>query len=162
MFDAMFVLARRARPSLKRRAPGSALAGGLTALVIALALPAAAIAASSEVNTGPVHGRIVGQSYYPIANKNWSFTVTVTKADGKALSGTVEIEFTAPALGFKKPVGYDGGKGQAKATHAFTHGRWHETLTFPAQAEGEPLMVQAVVRTKSGSITLDWPIVVKA
>ncbi len=131
-------------------------------LALTLGTPAAALAApSSEVNTGPVHGRIHGQSFYPVANKNWSFTVTVTNAAGKALSGTVEIEFTAPKLGFKNPVGYDG-KNPKAATHAFTHGRWQETLTFPTQAAGEPLMVQAVVRTKSGSITLDWPIVVKA
>jgi hypothetical protein len=35
------------------------------------------------------------------------------------------------------------------------------TIEFPAAAVGHPLKVQAVVHTRIGSVTLDWPIAVQ-
>jgi hypothetical protein len=37
----------------------------------------------------------------------------------------------------------------------------HDTLKFPAAAAGMPLTFQAVVHTRLGSITLDWPVTVR-
>jgi len=42
-----------------------------------------------------------------------------------------------------------------------TNGGWHDTLEFPADAVGEPLIFRAIVHTRLGSITLDWPIKVR-
>jgi hypothetical protein len=103
----------------------------------------------ASVHTGPVRGTLTGQNHAPKANQNWSYSVTVADASGHPLNGTVDIEF---AFG-GQVVGHD-----TPPTHPVVDGRWHDTLTFPAQAVGEPLSVQAVVHTRLGSITLDWPI----
>jgi hypothetical protein len=46
-------------------------------------------------------------------------------------------------------------------THPVRNGRWHDTLKFPADSVGEPLVFQAVVHTSLGSVTLDLPITAK-
>ncbi len=135
---------------------GATLVGLLGALVLALGMPAGALAApSSEVNTGPVHGRIVGQSFYPVVGKHWTFTVTVTDRHGHPLSGTLNVEFTEAGA----VVGHD-----TPATDSFHNGRWGEYLIFPNRQEVglAEFAVQVVVHTKDGSITLVWPILVKA
>ena len=81
----------------------------------------------------------------------WAYSVKVTDAAGHPLYGTVDIEF---AFG-GQVVGHD-----TPPTKTLVAGRWHDSLTFPAQAVGQPLAVQAVVHTSAGSITLDWPITV--
>jgi hypothetical protein len=71
----------------------------------------------------------------------------VSDAAGHPLSGTVEIEFVV--------VGRD-----TPSSHPVANGRWRDTMTFPADAVGHPLTFRAVVHTRGGSITLDWPITV--
>ena len=66
--------------------------------------------------------------------------------------GTVDIQF---AFG-GQVVGRD-----TPPTHPVVNGRWHDTLKFPAAAVGMPLTFQAVVHTRLGSITLDWPVTVR-
>jgi hypothetical protein len=134
---------------------GQAVAGLLVALALALSMPAGALAASSEVNTGPVHGRIVGQSYYPVAGKHWTFTVTVTDRHGNPLSGKLNVEFTLNGA----VVGHD-----TPPVDSFHNGHWGEYLIFPKRAEVglKGFAVQVVVHTKDGSITLVWPVLVKA
>lgn len=75
--------------------------------------------------------------------------MTVTDDHGQPLSGTVEIGF---AFG-GQIVGRD-----TPPSHPVTNGQWRDSLKFPAQAVGMPLSVHAVVHTRLGSITLDWPI----
>jgi hypothetical protein len=103
----------------------------------------------ASVRTGPVHGRLAGENHAPKVNQTWRYSVTVTDASGHPLAGTVDIEFTFGG----QVVGHD-----TPPTHPVVDGRWHDSLKFPAQAVGEPLSVQAVVHTRLGSITLDWPI----
>jgi hypothetical protein len=43
--------------------------------------------------TPPVRGTLRGQNHAPRINKAWSYSVTVTSASGRPLSGTVDIEF---------------------------------------------------------------------
>jgi hypothetical protein len=107
---------------------------------------------TSSVSTGPVHGKLTADNHAPIVNKAWHYSVTVTDASGHPLSGTVDIEFVfgGTVVGRDRPP-----------THPVTNGRWHDTLEFPADAVGEPLTFRAVVHTRLGSITLDWPIVVR-
>jgi hypothetical protein len=104
---------------------------------------------TASVTTGPVRGTLHGANHAPKAGKPWPYSVTVADAAGHPLSGTVDIQF---AFG-GQVVGRD-----RPPTHPFKNGRWHDNLQFPAQAVGFPLTFQAVVHTRLGSITLDWPV----
>lgn len=99
--------------------------------------------------TPPVHATLVGQNHSPTVNKLWGYSLTVTDAKGRPLSGTVDVEFTFNG----QVVGHD-----TPPTDPITDGHWHEEITFPPDAIGEPIAVQAVVHTSIGSITLDWPV----
>jgi hypothetical protein len=106
----------------------------------------------SSVSTGPVHGTLRGANQAPRINRDWSYAISVTDAGGHPLSGTVDIEF---AFG-GQVVG-----GDTPPTHPVTNGRSYDKLKFPAAAVGMPLTFQAVVHTRLGSITLDWPVTVR-
>jgi hypothetical protein len=107
---------------------------------------------AASVTTGPVRGSLTGADHAPAAGKKWLYSVKVTDASGKPLSGSVDIEF----LFAGQVVGRD-----SPPTHPVKNGTWQDLLTFPDQAIGEPLTLQAVVHTSLGSITLDWPVAVK-
>ncbi|MGO9972158.1 MAG: hypothetical protein ACLP01_04965 [Solirubrobacteraceae bacterium] len=132
----------------------TAAAAVLAGAALALGVAVDALAASSEVNTGPVHGRIIGQNYYPVVGTHWKFNVTVTDRHGHALSGTLNVEFTldGSVVGHDKPP-----------VDSFHNGHWGEYLIFPNLQEVglHGFAVQVVVHTKDGSITLVWPILVK-
>ncbi len=132
------------------KAAAAVLAGAALALGVAVD----ALAASSEVTTGPVHGRIIGQSYYPVVGKHWRFNVTVTDRHGHPLSGTLNVQFTLNG----SYVGSDTPK-----TDSFHNGHWGEYLIFPNRPEVglHGFAVQVLVHTRDGSITLVWPILVK-
>ncbi len=98
-----------------------------------------------------MRGTLHGANHAPAANKKWPYSLTVTDAAGKPLSGTVDIEF----LFAGQVVGHD-----TPPTHAVKDGHWHDRLTFPPAAVGQPLTFRAVVHTQQGSITLDWPVTV--
>jgi hypothetical protein len=104
------------------------------------------------VFTPPLHATLVGENHTPTANKPWPYTVTAVDAKGRPLSGMVTIEFTFNGT----VVGHD-----TPPTHKITNGRWHDNLTYPAQAVGEPIALQAVVHTGIGSATLQWAIKVQ-
>ncbi len=100
----------------------------------------------------PMKATLVGENHAPIATKLWPYTVTATDANGKALSGRVDVEFTfnGTVVGHATPP-----------TDPLTDGRWHDNLTFPPAAVGEPIVLQVVVHTSLGTMTLDWPVKVK-
>ncbi len=146
----------QSRPQTLVAACGRGVAGLLAGLALALGMPAGALAASSEVTTGPVHGRIIGHSYYPVAGQHWTFNVTVTDRHGNPLSGTLNVEFTLDG----SVVGHD-----TPPSDSFHNGHWGEYLIFPPKRQEVGLKgfaVQVVVHTKDGSITLVWPVLVKA
>jgi hypothetical protein len=97
----------------------------------------------------PIHATLVGENHRPIANKLWPYTVTATDANGRPLTGTVDVEFTfsGTVVGHASPP-----------TDPLTDGRWQDKLTFPSRAIGEPIDLQVVVHTQIGSVTLDWPV----
>ena len=109
-------------------------------------------ASTSSVSAGPVHGRLIADNHAPVVNKDWHYSLTVTDAAGHPLSGTVDIEFVFSGV----VVGRD-----TPPTHPVTAGRWHDTVRFPAASVGKPLTFRAVVHTRLGSMTLDWPIMVR-
>lgn len=107
---------------------------------------------SATVTTGPVHGTLSGQDHAPKVNRAWRYSLEVTDVTGHPLSGTVDIEFMFGG----QVVGRD-----TPPTHRVTEGRWHDTIEFPATAVGVALTFRAVVRTRLGSISLDWPVTVR-
>jgi hypothetical protein len=104
------------------------------------------------VSTGPVRGTLRGENHAPRINQDWAYSINVTDASGGPLSGKVEVQFVFGG----QVVGRD-----TPPSHPVTNGRWHDTLKFPAAAVGMPLTFQAVVHTRLGSITLDWPVTVR-
>jgi len=100
----------------------------------------------------PIRATLVGENHHPTANKLWPYTVTATDAKGRPLPGKVDVEFVfnGTVVGHASPP-----------TDPLKNGRWHDRLTFPAQAIGEPLDLRIVVHTPIGSVTLDWPVKAK-
>ena len=115
------------------------------------AAPPASTTPSPSVTSGPVHGALRAAGHTPVAGHPWPYSVHVTDANGKPLSGTVDIEFAFNG----SVVGHD-----TPPTHALTEGAWQDKLTFPSTALGYPLVFQAVVHTSAGSVTLGWPVTV--
>jgi hypothetical protein len=113
----------------------------------------APVGGSASVTTGPVHARLTAQDHGPRVTRPWHYSVTVTDAAGKPLSGTVDVEFVFGGT----VVGHD-----SPPTHALRRGRWHDYLQFPAQAAGQSISLQAVVHTRLGAVTLDWPVSVQS
>jgi hypothetical protein len=104
---------------------------------------------SSEVTTGPVRGKLVGDNHTPKLKANWFYTVTVTDANGHPLSGTVltQFAFGGQVEGHETPP-----------THKLVDGRLHDRINFPPESLNVPLTMQTVVHTPKGSITLSWPV----
>jgi hypothetical protein len=100
----------------------------------------------------PMKATLVGPNHAPTANKLWPYTVTATDANGKPLSGTVDVEFTfhGTVVGHATPP-----------TDPLRNGRWHDNLTFPPAAVGQPIALQVVIHTQLGTMTLSWPVKVK-
>ena len=107
---------------------------------------------AASVTTGPVRGALHAENHAPRVKQNWRYSVVASDAAGHPLSGAVDIEFVFAG----QVVGRD-----TPPTHPVAHGHWQDTIQFPADAVGMPLTFQAVVHTRVGSITLDWPITVR-
>lgn len=135
--------------------------GGLlvTALTVTLALSTAeAIGTSSALAAGSIRVSIEAGNHSPIANKKWNYSLTITSVSGSKLSGTVTTEFLFGGA----VVGY-----QPPENVRFKNGVYHDTLTFPAEAKGFPLIgvhlvLEAVVHTAYGSGEASWSIVTKS
>jgi hypothetical protein len=106
---------------------------------------------AASVTSGSVRGALRGENHAPKVKQSWRYSVVVSDAAGHPLSGTVDIEFAFAG----QVVGRD-----TPPTHPVVDGHWDDTIEFPADAIGMPLSLQAVVHTRLGSITLDWPVTV--
>jgi hypothetical protein len=128
-------------PGRRLRRPLRTLA---LSLVVALALPAAAQAASFKITP---HIR----NHTPIVNQKWPVELTVT-AGKKRLSGSVRYEF----LFYGSVVSHQPG-------HRFTHGIYRDTMVFPAKSLGQPLTLRILVTVPSYHRTehIDWKLQTK-
>jgi len=108
---------------------------------------------TSQVTSGPVHAKLIGENHAPIANHPWKYEVHVTSASGQPLSGTILTEFVYPPIGV---VGKE-----SPPTHKFTDGVFKDSVRFPPTAEGHTVYLQTVIHTKDGSVTLDWQVTTK-
>ena len=104
---------------------------------------------ATAVATGPVRARLVCANHAPKVGKGWPYSVHVSDASGRPLSGSVDIEFTFAG----QVVGRD-----SPPTHPIKNGLWHDVLTFPRASLGYQLLFQTVVHTKLGSVTLGCPV----
>ena len=101
---------------------------------------------------GRVRATLRGANHDPVARANWIYTVRVTDSAGKPLSGTVlsQFVFSGQVVGRENPP-----------SHQLRNGLLHDVMQFPAQAVGIPLSFETVVRTRLGSVTLDWPVMAR-
>ena len=122
-----------------------------TALIAGLAGVAALSPALAGAKS-PVHVTVTAQNHHPVVEKSWSYSVKVTAADGAKLSGTETTHYlySGAVVGTEKPVNV-----------RFKNGYYHDTIKFPASSVGEPLRLEAVVKTKDGSGSATWSITVK-
>jgi hypothetical protein len=109
-----------------------------------------ATATAPTAASGPVHATLHGADHAPVAGKNWSYTVHVTDAGGKALAGTVQTDFVVAGLGV---VGTE-----TPAVHKLKDGTLSDTLQFPTNAVGHPITLVTVVHTNAGAVALGWPV----
>jgi hypothetical protein len=111
----------------------------LTMVVVALALPASALAAPFKVVPHI-------QNHTPTANKKWPISLTVTKGATK-LSGSVKYEFL-----------FDGSVVSHQPGKKFTDGIYKDELLFPATAVGNRLTLRIIVTTKYGKQNVNWTV----
>jgi hypothetical protein len=105
-------------------------------VVVAALLPVSAFAAAFTAKlSAPTHTPKVG---------NEKITILVTKGSQK-LSGSVNYEFLFEGQVVSKQPG-----------HSFSGGVFHDTLKWPAEAVGHKLTLAILVKTKYGTVTLDW------
>ena len=102
--------------------------------------------------TPPLRVTLVGENHDPIVNQKWTYTVTITDARGRKLSGTETTHylFSGSVVGTENPVNVK-----------FQGGVYRDTIEFPATAVGYPLVLQATIKTSIGTGTADWAITVK-
>lgn len=141
----------KALTELERAAPAAQQITN-AARAYGLAECATVLALSNTGRPQPIHAVLSGENHNPIVNRPWAYTIRVTDAQGNKLSGTETTQYTysGTVVGTERPTNVK-----------FTAGFYHDTVEFPPPAVGMPLDVHAVVHTSLGSVTLDWPIVVK-
>lgn len=109
----------------------------------------AGTASTPTVTSGPVHASLHGANHRPIVGTHWVYTVHVTDASGKPLSGTVDTEFAFAGT----VVGHE-----APPVHRLNDGVLHDKITFPPSSVGHPITLVTVVHTTAGSVALGWPV----
>jgi hypothetical protein len=90
-----------------------------------------------------------GQDHSPKIKIKWQYFVEATNASGQPLAGKVLTEFLFSGTVEGKEV---------PPYHTLKGGKLANKVTFPPDSLGVPLMVQVVVTTSLGSVTLDWPV----
>lgn len=141
--------ARRLRRDAGRIAAGAAAVG---AVMAAPALAAHSAPVPSHAGAAAaIRVRITAANHHPRVNRKWRYTVTVTSASGRPLSGTETTHylFNGRVVGTEKPVNV-----------RFRNGVYRDALIFPGRAVGHPLRVWAVVHTRQGSGSAAWWITV--
>lgn len=141
--------------------PRRPLTGGVRVVALALMLAlfnAIALGTGGALAAGSIRVTITGENHAPVANRPWTYSLTVTSATRSKVSGTVTTEFLfgGAVVGHQPPENV-----------RFKNGVYHDTLTFPAEAKGFPLVgvhlvLEAVVRTADGTGEASWSIVTRS
>lgn len=115
----------------------------LVGLALALALPASASAA-------PFTAHLKAPNHTPTANKKWPITVTASHGRTKP-GGVVRYEFL-----------FDGQVVSHQPGHGFRHGIFHDSLVFPSRAIGHAITLRVIVKTRFGTVNLNWNVKTRA
>lgn len=109
----------------------------------------AATATTPSVSSGPVHATFHAPNHTPTVGKKWMYTVRVTDASGKPLTGTIDTEFSfaGTVVGHENPP-----------IHRLKDGLLRDTIEFPSSAVGHPITLVTVIHTSAGSVALGWPV----
>lgn len=135
---------------IRPRARSAWLAPG----AITLALTAAAALGPTAALAGsPIRVTLACRNHQPVVGKKWVYSVTVTSASGRRLSGTETTQYLygGEVVGTEKP-----------ANVHFSNGYYRDTLKFPGDATGYNLTLRVVVHTKDGTGWADWWIKVRS
>jgi hypothetical protein len=95
---------------------------------------------------------LTAANHHPVVNKNWPITVTVTSLSGKPIAATLTLNVVTPGFGTYQ---VDNGK-----VYHFV-GRHYENITWPGNAVGFALKLQALVTVKGQTAELLWPLTVR-
>jgi hypothetical protein len=111
----------------------------------------ATILPTNALGSGSIRVTMKAQNHHPIAGRRWPYSVTVRSASGQKLSGTETTHylFGSTVVGTEKPVNV-----------RFRNGYYRDALIFPTRAIGHRLRVWVVIKTKAGSGSAAWWIVV--
>jgi len=113
------------------------------ALLVTMALPATALAASFKVTPHIAN-------HTPTIGVKWPVMLTVTSGR-KKLNGAVKYEFL-----------FEGSVVSHQAGHSFTRGLYRDTMIFPSNSLGQPLTLRILVTVpKYGTEHIDWKITTK-
>jgi hypothetical protein len=115
----------------------------IVGLALALALPAAASAA-------PFTAHLKAPNHTPTANKRWPITVTASHGRTKP-GGVVRYEFL-----------FAGQVVAHRPGHGFRGGVFHDRLLFPSAAIGHPITLRVIVKTRFGTVNLNWKVTTRA
>ncbi|MGZ4200569.1 MAG: hypothetical protein ACXVRH_00755 [Thermoleophilaceae bacterium] len=125
----------------------------VAALIAALAVIAVVIATLPATTVGrpPFSAKLsCPQGHHPKAGRSWPITITARTWSGRALSGRVRYEYL-----------YQGQVVARRSNYRFSHGRFRDTLDWPARSVGIRLTFRAVVTTRLGKVNLDYWVAVR-
>lgn len=114
-------------------------------------VPTLTATATRQVEDGPLRyrARLVAGTHTPTVDTPWHYAVHVTDLKGKPLASSVHVQVLAGGK-IVDTIGW----------HGFT-GTWEETIKWPADSKGSPLVFQAEVFGPGGSKSLNYPIEVQ-
>lgn len=119
-------------------------------LILAL-VTGLALTAGPAGGAGGIRVRLTGLNHHPVVGHRWTYWIVVTNSRGQRLSGTETTHYlyNGAVVGTERPVNV-----------RFRNGYYHDTLIFPKAALGHPLRVWTVIKTRQGSGSAAWWIVV--
>lgn len=130
----------------------------MLAFAFALALGLSACGGGSKPGGGEPQGRpaapqptvtLSAPGHRPVADAPWPIVIRARGPDGKPLRAEVRYRFL-----FSGAV-------VARRSHYRFKGVFHDTIRWPANSLGVPLVFRAVVTTPLGTRRLDYPVRVR-
>ncbi|QEC49809.1 hypothetical protein FSW04_21040 [Baekduia soli] len=129
-----------------RRGFAMAAVAAVAAVAVAVAAPAVPAPAASA----PFVATLKAGGHHPRAGHLWPITVTARSRRGTPLSGRIGYEYL-----------FEGQVVARRSNYAFHHGRFHDTIVWPARSAGIHLTFRVVVRTRLGVVRLPYAVVVR-
>lgn len=150
---------RRGRPHARvaapRRSAGRLVAGVVAVGALGLGLAACGGSSSSHTTSSTatvpppaaVRATLTAPTHTPKVNAPWHYVVRVTTGAGKPVAAVVHLQamFQGVAVG---QIGL----------HKVSNGVWSETITWPPDSEGHPLVFQVLATALGTTVTINYPL----